>query len=509
MKSIERFMKLIMKHPYLSAFAVCVLLNFYFAGGLEYVPHFLLWVKPPKYLGLGLLIISALYFLGNRKENQDGYNAFFLITSGFLVKLYYVLKTSIYVRQHDVDVFGGETGHCGYIEYILYNHKLPDFDVSTRWQFYHPPLHHILSAVWIFINEHIFRFGYDKSRESLQMLTLFYSICIIITAYKILKEFKLSGRELLMGLLIISFHPTFILFSGSINNDVLSVLFIMLALLAAIKWYQDKTVWNIVKVALCIGFGMMTKISVGILAIPVGLLFILCFIKDVRKDKKKNLMTYIKQFAVFACISFPLGLWFGIRNFIKWHIPLMYVQPMTESDWQSVGDMSFLQRITDFSARQWGTPYTCWKWAGGYNEYNPLISLLKTSVFGEFAYDINIYFAQTIMWCGVMLALFGVAAIVITLLKKDRVNRLPLICLAIMHLAFIISYYKMCYDYPFVCSMNFRYLTPTVVTGALCIGLAMKDLSEYKMAGKVWNYSVYVVGLVLAIFSAILYTILI
>ena len=130
----------------------------------------------------GCSVIVILYYLTDIKKYRTQLNALLIMGLGFCLKLYYVLVTSVYTRQHDVRSFGGDSGHAGYIEYLLFEHKLPDFDIRERWQFCHPPLHHAISALWIYVNENIMQVGHNQARESLQTLTLFYSVCIIISA---------------------------------------------------------------------------------------------------------------------------------------------------------------------------------------------------------------------------------------------------------------------------------------------------------------------------------------
>ena len=143
-----------------------------------------------------------------------------------------------------------------------------------HWQFYHPPLHHMISALWLWLSEHVFGISNAAAQESLQTLSLFYAMAIVITAYRILRHFRLEGIALYVPLAVVAFHPSFILFSGSINNDALSVVFILGAVLWTLKWYEKQTWEGIVKIALCIGLGMMTKLSAAMVAIPVAAVFL-------------------------------------------------------------------------------------------------------------------------------------------------------------------------------------------------------------------------------------------
>ena len=67
------------------------------------------------------------------------------------VRTLYVLYTGAGQRQHDVaefDAYYGLNYHSEYIEYLLENHRLLNEDIREHYQFYHPPLTHIASAVF-------------------------------------------------------------------------------------------------------------------------------------------------------------------------------------------------------------------------------------------------------------------------------------------------------------------------------------------------------------------------
>lgn len=525
-------------HPYLIAFALCIFLHPFYLGAAENVPNNALLIvallifaagtalifRRVKLGGLdkriaalavallgladiagswlysrsqikgviifcaGVLTLFAFYSSCRTKKYKEQLNSLLIMGIGFILKFYYVFYTSVYTRQNDVHTFGGEDGHAAYMEYLLYNHKLPDFDVREVWQFCHPPLHHMISAVWIFINENIFCIGHNPARESLQTLTLFYSTAIMITAYKLLRHFKLKGFSLYIPLLIINFHPSFILLSGSINNDVLSVAFMLGALLCTLKWYEDQTMGGIVKIALCIGLGMMTKLSAALVAPPVAIVFLIVLIKKCRTDFAK----LAGQFSVFAVICVPLGLWFEIKNFIKYRVPITYVQEMSEDVFQYIGDMSFKSRVTDFSPKQFESVFECWARkdergvVNGYNEYNPLVALLKNSLFGE---SINEgYFApnspalslcRVFFWLGAGIAAVFLILTIISLINKSRTVPLDMggkLLLGSFYIVMIANFYKMSYDYPFTCTMNFRYITPTVIVTSLFCGIFLEEI---------------------------------
>lgn len=555
-KKTDRFVRSLAAHPYLWALAVCLFINPFYLGAADNVPSnalalevlmvlaagigvicylykngalnklkataaaggfFLLlcvstyYYSSSRFKGLwmfvfGFIALLALYRVARTKKYNDQLFSLLILSTGFLLKFYYVFYTSCYTRQHDVHAFGGENGHAAYIEYLLFNRKLPDFDVREVWQFCHPPLHHFISAIWIGVNENVLGVGHNPARESLQTLTLFYAMTIMISAYKIFRHFKLEGAAMYIPLAIVSFHPSFILFSGSINNDVLSVAFMMGAFVCTLEWYEKQTIGNILKIALCVGLGMMTKLSAALVAPPIAIVFLVVFIKKIRTDWKK----LIGQFAAFGIVCVPLGLWFGIRNYINFEVPITYVQEMPKTSRQYLGDQKFIDRITDFSSYQFSSVFEQWLQDDGssYNEFNPLVTLLKNSIFGEYingntfhGATIVIFLSAMLFWLAALIAGVCLVMMIYNIFTKSGIAPLMKVFWGVFYLMMMVNFYKMAHDYPFTCTMNFRYITPTVIIGAFFAGVSVKRLkSSDKIAAAV---AVRVLGAVTMMFCAL------
>ncbi len=475
----ECLIRFLAKHPYLSAFLVCLFVNFLDLGVPEHVPQRLLLIT--------LLLVGTAFLLYGvvrcQKQFRTQITALLILGMSFWLKYCYVCYTPIDIRQHDVYTFGGGKGHSAYIEYLLNNCHLPDFDPRERWQFYHPPLHHIISAVWIGISENWFGVAYDPARESLQTLTLFYAMTIIITGYRILRVLKLNGLALHVPLILIAFHPAFILLSGSINNDVLSVAFMMGAALCTLRWYDAPTWTETIQLALCIGLGMMTKLSVGLLAMPVGFMMLRKTMSMLRRKKWE----FLGKPAVFAGICAPLGLWFPIRNLIRFGVPLTYVQEMSSTSSQYLGDRSFWSRVTDFSSHQFQNVFEQFASLGDYNEFNPLTALLKNALFGEYIREKNfpegsavLGLTKVFFWLHVVLAAATFVCMGVMLLRKCVLRMESKLFFAIFWFTMMLSFYQLSAQYPFVCSMNSRYITPVIFIGALFWGAAMQQLKGKK-----------------------------
>lgn len=532
----QKFLQALGAHPYLSALLICLLINPFYLGSAENVPGNALMLEVLAVLAVGGAILLWLYRLGklrkktaiaagavfllltglgtklysqserkglwmllggciillvlffltrNQKQNQTQRTALLLMGISFFLKFYYVFYTSVYERQHDVSKFGGDKGHTGYIEYLLFHHSLPDFDPRERWQFYHPPLHHAISALWIDLSENLLGVGHDPARESLQTLTLFYAMVILITAYRILRHFKLQGMGLYAPLLLIAFHPSFTLFSGSINNDILSVAFIFGAVLCTLQWYDNPTMKGILKIALCVGLGMMTKMSATLVAVPIAVVFLVVLVQKLRRRE----WNILGQYGAFAAVCVPLGLWYPIRNLVRFDVPLTYVQELSTGLRQYIGDQSFSSRITDFSPKQFHSVFEQWlqQDGSGYNEYNPMIALLKNAMFGEYINESTLAYGQAAIllaeiffWLNVLIAAGALVCMIVLCFRKCAMNRMQKIFFVSFYLVMMVNFYYLAASSPFTCSMNFRYIMPTILIGALFFGMAVQELHQRK-----------------------------
>ncbi len=462
-------------YPSFYNFLKCLFLGFFVAS------YFIFFVKTDSrafFLGaFGIIVLALvsvyLYKIGRLNAKNIIILLFF---AGLILRITYVMYTGCMERQHDVHSFGGGNGHAGYIEYILNNEMLPDFDVRNVWQFYHPPLHHIICA--IFLKTLIYcEVDYNVATESIQILTLFYSSICMIISYRIMREFNLKGTPLIAAFAIIAFHPTFIIFAGSINNDILSITLEIGAILYAIRWYKSQKLSDIIKIALCVGLGMMTKLSVWMVAPAIAFLFLAAAFNT---ERKRKFRVYIGQYSLFGTICIPLGLWWGLRNLKLFSVPLTYIPKLDETNAQFVGYHSVFKRLFDFNFSQVENVFD--KWGDPYFEYNPTIGLFKTAMFGERLNNTDypqIGISGTILfWLGTALALLALAAIIMSFKRRYKIDTILKLFLIAVAIVTTIMYYYFCIDFDSTCTQNIRYATPLIVIGALFIGFMLRHHAE-------------------------------
>lgn len=430
-----------------------------------------------------------------------------LLAAGFLIRLIYGMNTPVTVRQHDVEQFGSGYGHAGYIEYFYNNMKLPDFDPTTVWQFYHPPLHHFLAAVWLRIMT-AFGLTWERALESIQFLTAFYSAASMLISVKIFTILGLKSKGLVLGTALIAFSPSFIIFSGSVNNDILSITFTLAAIYATLKWVKTKKWIDIIRIALFIGLGMSTKQSIGAVAPAIALVFLLELVA--RKGERWRV---VRQIAAFAVICIPLGLWWPVRNHLLFGSPLAYVPMLSLDSYQYVGNYNFAQRFLFPPSISFSSNFILWGsyWNQPTCEFNVWSGLFKTAAFGEYniayASKAGEWLTTVLAVANVAIGLIGFGAMVYYLIRKQTMaSRQKLLMLGV-YLFVLFSYLSFAYTFPHTCTMNMRYASPLLVIGSYFFArLAGDFLNHEKRAVKAIGYTMASIIAVFCVSSAVIYT---
>lgn len=508
--NLDRLYKFISDRRFLLLTLACIFCSF-FEIFTEWKSVF---ENPEQYLFLIAIIIVislfSVYFFKNIKLDEKAV-IFLIFVVAFIFRLVYIQSTDCLVRQHDV---GGNNGHMAYIM-TFYNHKeLPD---TINWQYYQPPVWHYICALFLHIQTTL-GIAIDVAKENLQLLSLFCSSAIMLVSHSIFKKFNLKGMPMMIACAIVAFHPTFIILSGSINNDVLSLLLALVSVNLAIKWYREPKLKTILLLALSIGFSMGVKLSGGLISVGVAMLFAIRFFGK----QYKNKVGLIGQFASFGVLCVPIALWWQVRNLINYDIPLTYVPKLSETNSQYIGFRSITERLFDVSSIWDVGVYPARAIESkaeyfDYYEYNIPAAALKTSVFGEyyigFTSSIGRAFANILFYSAAILAVLTVVSAVYLVIRsfKNSVEdygykKSELIFTLVCALTIIFSYVKFCFDYAHFCTMDFRYIAMTVIFGALYIGLLLKHRQKNnKIFDYVLRISIIVLTVLMAISSVVIY----
>lgn len=404
-----------------------------------------------------LYYLIALLFINKNKKNNILYIIFGI---AIIIRTIYILDTNIYTRQHDIGRLTSN-GHLAYIYTLFQTHHLP---LTNKWQFYHPPLWHIIGALWLYINSFL-HINLYQSLEGLQILTLLFSSYIVLIVDKINIKLKLNNKSRYLIDTIFAVHPTMIYLSGSINNDCLLLLLESLIILLLINFYENQTWKNTIYLAIITGLCVMTKINGAVMAIPILYVFIERFVY-ILKNKKKTLKSYILKIITFGLISLPIGLWYQVRNMIKFSS----VKVPEPGDWLYTGNHSILSRFFAINFHE------LFNYANMDNDYNLPSFIIKSSLFGEYTYYNFNTLTKIMLLLNIALVIISIIFI-IKYIIKERKNKY-INALLITWISFIVSMYFFNYKYPFACSMDFRYIAICLLPGIIMIGYGMDKLKK-------------------------------
>lgn len=400
------------------------------------------------FIGLAFFVVTSE---GSGKEAR--LIAVITIAAVF-VRTFYVLYTGAQQRQHDVgefDTYLENNYHAEYIEYLLENHKLLAEDIRDHWQFYHPPFHHIVCAIFFGIYRTIVPSA-AHNWDALQTLSLFWSLVTLAVLRKFLDIFSLSAKGRIAAFLAMALHPQLIVFAGALNNDPLALMLSVLALYLAWTWYGKKKFWILLLTGFSIGLGMMTKLSAGLVAVPIAFLML-----KVLFTTKRKLAT-IGEYSIFLLITAPLGLWYQVRSLILWNVPITYVAiPDTElNPGLVISGVPFWKRFFEF----------------GGNNYNIISETMDQAVFdGDYYRDNTVlallgYFLLASFALLTLISLIGM--ILAWIKKRNDLNTF----LTILLLSELFFYVLFCFRYPYTCTMSFRYIVPVIIAGSYYCGIS-------------------------------------
>ena len=297
-------------------------------------------------------------------------------------------------------------------------------------------------------------------------LTLFYSAAAGLISYRIFKEFHFNKTASTVCYALVALHPAFIIHAASYNNDCLSITLMLLALLFLIRWWKEPTFFNIIMVAIGIGYGMMTKLSAGLYSPAAAVLFLVKFISEKQKLKK--------SICAFGAICIA-GTWWSIWIHEKFGARFGYVMQLGKNHDQYVGFRSVWERLCDITGSLSEGDLLCpGKARQRFSRIQPG-AILKTSVFGEWHMGRVLPSrnpCRALFIVNILVVAISLFCMVYALFKKfENVPRALKFSLYILYVTIMGTFVNFCFTHAHDCTMDFRYIVPTVVIGSIFIGI--------------------------------------
>lgn len=449
--------------------------------------------------GLGFLlavVMLAAFLLLLKSEKGVTENVVSVVVfAAFLVRIFYVVMTQAHLYQNDLASFSSEGyGHLGYIYFLFNDGKLPEINPMEYYELYQPPLHYAVSALF-FKALQLLGCPPEMWEELLQVLLLGYSMMIVAFINKLAIRFKLSLEGRLAAVCFAGFLPYGIMMSGSLNNDMLMTLFMVLAIYFTLKWYEKPCMKTILAMAVCIGCSMMSKVSGGLIAPAMAVLMLHRAWKD-----RKQWTEYLKQFVCFGFVAFPLGLWHPVYCGIKWGMPFGYVPAMGPESSQFIGAYDKWTRFFDFQGAFDQLTIQGDRFSG-FTDYNIPVTLIKFAAFGESNYydssQLTFLLGTGVFWATLALFILMLVSMAVWCFCRDgkAVYKVFTVTGAVVSLLF---FTRFCWQYPYVCTMNVRYIMGAVYLGCLTIGAAFTAIQD-KTASKSASGGLVCTGIMTAV----------
>ena len=156
---------------------------------------------------------------------------------------------------------------------------------------------------------------------------------------------------------------------------------------------------------------------------------------------------------------------------------------MSNESEQFVGNYPTLDRLFNFSPFQFRYIYDCFTMYGqDYNEFNPLIGLMKTAVFDEYVNTTNTVhvagFAEVLFWSQVVLAALVLFCMIRVLVHRGDMKPAMKIGLLLTYIITLGSYYSFCFTFAHTCTQSARYATPAIYVSLLFLGFWSMEMKS-------------------------------
>ncbi len=472
----------------------------YLLLGAVLAAAFALWNgKTEGQIQMGMVItlfaVSAVLFAGLFKRRLGSRLLLFMILiAGWTMRIGYMLYTPYTLRGHDVGQIN-DFQNAAYTARLYLTGSLPS---SYTGLFYHPPVSFALEAAVMHVYA-LFASGLsvDGLLEAAKLVPAFASCALLLVCLSLFRELGFSKRAILFAMSILAFQPTFYLLSASINNDMLTVFWMALALLYTVRWAKDRKMRTILLLAVFIGLAASTKLS-GILVAAVPAVV---FLRALFKSPGGRIKGLWVQYAAFLAVCAPLSLWYSVRNHLLFGQPFGYVLPMSTTGPLYIGMHSLAERFLSFPVGELFTSLFC----NPYGDYHLWIYLVKCSLYGEFTFSSAAFLAPMLTALNLLLIALSLAAMVWVIFARD-VPRLSRFVLGFLWLTQIGAFLVFNLEYPFGCTMDFRYIVPTLFSGAGFLGLAASKMRRCFPRAAAWAVpSLGVFTTAFAVFSMLFY----
>lgn len=429
-------------------------------------------------IALGALLILAIILYVKKKLTPRAV-LILLVISGVVMRVGYLTYTNWMERVYDLGIVAQDGVGSG--AYVLYHALEGHLPPSNEYQFYQPPLYFFLSAAAIRLMAGAKAATANPDLLKWAMAVSCVASCLtLVVIQKIMDAWHIQRKYQIPAMALAAFMPNWIFMGGRVNNDAVVTLFMVLIVYFTIRWYYHPSMKNIIPLALSFGFGIMSKISCGTLAIFTGSVMLY---RLYTAWKEKKVLPLVGQFSVFAGISFPLALWYPIRNLRLFGQNLTFVHDVGKNSGLYTGKAPLSQRMFTMPVFSvWSQPYAITR-----GDINVWMMMARTAVFGEWPWEgVPKIISVGLFSVNFLLMVVAFAAMVYVFVKGSKEDYFSRFAPAVLWAVVFISYVSFNISYPYSCTADARYIPVAVMVGMISLAQANERLDGLQTAYGKW-----------------------
>lgn len=333
--------------------------------------------------------------------------------------------------------------------------------------YFQPPLWGVISGL---VTKVVMWLGENRENafNFVRFINLFAISGACIIFFRILNRFNINKKISILMFTLFCFYPINTILSNLVNNDAF-VYFLMLCMVyMASLWYDNSSYKNALGLGGLLFVAGMTKFS-GLMLVPALGGLCLCKIFGTKIEQRCSVFYQSLIIGMFSIFGFAWGLFL-----LYFNLPL--VPPLQNADYQSMVNFSLFDRLLDFS----GLSVLFVDIHNGVLEPNVLLSLLKTSLFGEWSWG-NPFSGYVLMWVGLFLSIAFILSF-FSLFKYKLGNDFSFnLFMIVAVFSVLISWISFWIEFPYFCSTEYRYVAILLPLSLLWFAncLSQKNLPKW------------------------------
>lgn len=183
------------------------------------------------------------------------------------------------------------TYHMARIPHWIGQQSVEHFPTHVFRQVYQPPF-----AEFFIMHVNLLQKG-DYFSNSVQLFFLLFSLFAILSLADLL---GLSRRLKAIAVTLAIFLPEAMYQASATQNDLVASFFVMASLVFAVKTFRNSSPANFIFLGCAVGLAMLTKGTAYLYLFPMLLLFGLCILRNITKNKAYSSLKFAALTIVFA-----------------------------------------------------------------------------------------------------------------------------------------------------------------------------------------------------------------